>query len=196
MTPAKALRALSRPFSPQTVFYDFLVPSLARVASRTITTSSASPSTEPQPQSLNSTSSAKRRRPLSKEQQDFLDSAVSKPRFSPRSTKCHPSDNHPNAAPSQSSWRARRNPHLHSANPTSRPRPSPPSAPPKTHVRPRGRTLPNLQCASRQAPHPTHCHDPTLDRRIHIFGLVDWLDGPKGGNGMHGGGGDRDRRAL
>ena len=60
--------------------YDFLLPSFAHRLSRarcaTITTSSAPPKTEPSTETLNSQNSAKRRRPLSQEQQRFLDSAL------------------------------------------------------------------------------------------------------------------------
>ncbi|KAI4121651.1 MAG: hypothetical protein LQ347_006783, partial [Umbilicaria vellea] len=60
--------------------YDFLVPCLAQGHSRTrhasIVSSSAPPSTEPNSEALNSTSSAKRRRPLTPEQKQFLDGAL------------------------------------------------------------------------------------------------------------------------
>lgn len=59
---------------------DFLFPGFGHPQCRrryaSITTSSASPTTEPAPQALNSHVTAKRRRPLSKEQQQFLDSAL------------------------------------------------------------------------------------------------------------------------
>ncbi|KAI9813268.1 MAG: hypothetical protein M1827_004210 [Pycnora praestabilis] len=64
--------------------YDFLAPSVisCRHQARkpiqcvSITTSAAPASTEPEPESIKSESSAKRRRSLSKEQQQFLDSAM------------------------------------------------------------------------------------------------------------------------
>ena len=78
MSPRTALRSLRKPSSyrPSPVL-DFLVPRLYQVPRHaSITTSSAAPSTEPQPESLSSNSTSKRRRPLSKEQKQFLDSAV------------------------------------------------------------------------------------------------------------------------
>ncbi|MCJ1437641.1 hypothetical protein MMC27_007028 [Xylographa pallens] len=81
MNAASALRALSRPQLNRGPILPFLVPSLARLAApklphATITTSSLPPSTEPQPEALKTHSSAKRRRPLTKEQREFLDSAL------------------------------------------------------------------------------------------------------------------------
>lgn len=59
---------------------DFLLPSFSRTRCRRqyapITTSSASPETETTPRSLDSHPKTKRRRPLSVEQQKFLDSAL------------------------------------------------------------------------------------------------------------------------
>ncbi|KAL8797449.1 MAG: hypothetical protein Q9195_000265 [Heterodermia aff. obscurata] len=64
----------------QTPLFDFLVPSLSqqlcRVSRASITTSSASPPSESSPQALQSTPKAKRRRPLSRDQKQFLDSAL------------------------------------------------------------------------------------------------------------------------
>ena len=84
MNAASALRTLSRPQLSRSSILPFLVPCLQRlVVSKhpraTITTSSLPPSTEPQPETLKTASSAKRRRPLTKEQRAFLDSAVSLP---------------------------------------------------------------------------------------------------------------------
>jgi len=82
---AAALRSVYRPaLRLKSPICDFLLPSFASSPARrtqhaSITTSSAPPSSEPTPESLNSPSGAKRRKPLSKEQQDFLDSAVSLP---------------------------------------------------------------------------------------------------------------------
>ncbi|MCJ1484928.1 hypothetical protein MMC06_005101 [Schaereria dolodes] len=77
----KALRTVYRTSLPhQSPIYRFLTPGLCKVSSRTryvsITASSASPATEPKPEVLKSQSDAKRRRPLSKEQKQFLDSAL------------------------------------------------------------------------------------------------------------------------
>ncbi|CAF9917570.1 MAG: hypothetical protein HETSPECPRED_003523 [Heterodermia speciosa] len=64
----------------QTPIFDFLLPSLSpqlcRVSRASITTSTASPPPESSPQALQSTSKAQRRRPLSREQKQFLDSAL------------------------------------------------------------------------------------------------------------------------
>lgn len=81
MNAAKALRSLYRPtLHHQAPTLDFLLPSFINPISRhryaSITTSSASPETEPIAKSLDSPSTAKRRRPLSKEQKAFLDSAL------------------------------------------------------------------------------------------------------------------------
>lgn len=71
-----AYQALRRP-SP---VLEFLLPSFTRSPFRTrhasITTSSNPPNTEPSPSSLQSSSSNKRRKPLSKTQREFLDSAL------------------------------------------------------------------------------------------------------------------------
>ena len=87
MNPALALKSLSRPSRHcQSPILDFLAPRLYQIPLRLqhayITTSSSPPSSEPKPKSLDSKSTTKRRRPLSKEQQQFLDSAVSFQRLS------------------------------------------------------------------------------------------------------------------
>lgn len=81
MNAAVALRSVFRPFDGHGApICDFLLLSSAhprcgrRYAS--ITTSSASPRTDPAPESLESHATAERRRALSKEQQQFLDSAL------------------------------------------------------------------------------------------------------------------------
>ena len=75
MSPTITLRSVYR-----TPILDFLAPRAYQTIFKTqyaaITTSSSPPSSEPKPKSLDSTSSTKRRRPLSREQQQFLDSAV------------------------------------------------------------------------------------------------------------------------
>lgn len=80
MSIASALRATYRPAFKTTPICDFLLPSSAYSRSRrhyaTVTASAASPESEPKPDSLASQSNTKRRRPLSKEQQQFLDSAL------------------------------------------------------------------------------------------------------------------------
>ena len=59
---------------------EFLLPSFtvnpSRIRYASITTSSASPNTEPSPSTIDRSSSAKRRKPLSKEQREFLDRAL------------------------------------------------------------------------------------------------------------------------
>lgn len=99
MNTASTLRAVYRPaLRQQSPICDFLLPSFTHSQSRkqyaSVTTSSASPKTEPAPETLNSRSTAKRRGPLSKEQQRFLDSAVylfisARPRL--KSLTCFPS---------------------------------------------------------------------------------------------------------
>ena len=83
--------ALNVVFSPRVVhrgvqhlqppIHDYLLPSFQRASHygqrALITTSSSSPSSEPKPQALFKKPKTSRRRPLSKEQQQFLDSAVS-----------------------------------------------------------------------------------------------------------------------
>jgi ubiquinone biosynthesis monooxygenase Coq7 len=81
MNAANTLRTLYRPaLHHQTPILDFLLPSFTPPRFRnhyaSITTSSASPKTEPTPETLDSQSTALRRRPLSAEQQQFLDSAL------------------------------------------------------------------------------------------------------------------------
>lgn len=88
MNAAFALRSLFRPPINPSHILPFLVPSLARLAHTkiqhaSITTSAEHPSTEPRPESLKHPSSTKRRRPLTKEQKEFLDSAV-RPRITIR----------------------------------------------------------------------------------------------------------------
>ncbi|CAD6591893.1 MAG: hypothetical protein ASARMPRED_005805 [Alectoria sarmentosa] len=69
-------QALHRP----TPVLEFLLPTFtvyrSRVRYASITTSSASPNSEPSPSSLDRPSSAKRRKPLSEKQRDFLDCAL------------------------------------------------------------------------------------------------------------------------
>jgi len=82
------MRSVCRPaIKHQLPVLDFLAPSLVGYRQRprhaSITTSAASPASEPDPASLKSESTAKRRRPLSKEQKDFLDSAVRTPPVQP-----------------------------------------------------------------------------------------------------------------
>jgi len=76
----KAFKQGCRPTCQSRPIYDFLLPIFAHSRTQrrhaSITTSSASPKTEPSPEALNSQSTAKRRRPLSREQQKFLDSAL------------------------------------------------------------------------------------------------------------------------
>ncbi len=81
MSTASALRSIYKPaFRSNFPISDFLLPRLAlsrhHIHYAPITTSSAPPSTEPTPDSLNSSSKAKRRRPLSREQHQFLESAL------------------------------------------------------------------------------------------------------------------------
>ena len=81
MNTAIALRSVYKSaLRPNLSVSDFLVPRLAfglyRIHHAPITTSSAPPFTEPKSASLDSSSRAKRQRPLSKEQQRFLDSAL------------------------------------------------------------------------------------------------------------------------
>lgn len=85
MTLVMTLQPASRPIlhrQAQIPIFDFLLPSIhqrpLRIARASITTSSASPSSEASPQALQSETKTKRRRPLSREQQQFLDSAVSR----------------------------------------------------------------------------------------------------------------------
>lgn len=78
---ANALRSIYKPALRSNLpISEFLLPQLAltptQIHHASITTSSAPPSTEPTPDSLNASSKAKRRRPLSKEQQKFLESAL------------------------------------------------------------------------------------------------------------------------
>ncbi|KAG7009131.1 hypothetical protein G7Y79_00003g009990 [Physcia stellaris] len=79
MTLQSASRSI-RYHQAQTPIFDFLLPSIhqrpLRIARASITTSSAPPSSEASPQALQSDTKAKRRRPLSREQQRFLDSAL------------------------------------------------------------------------------------------------------------------------
>ena len=80
MEIAKALRIVFRPALRRTPVCDFLLPYSKHFCSQrrhaSITTSSASPKSEPEPEALRTPSNAKRRRPLSKEQKAFLDSAL------------------------------------------------------------------------------------------------------------------------
>jgi len=81
MKAAVALRSFYRATNcPRAPTCDFLLPNFAHPRCRrryaSITTSSASPETEPAPEALNSRTTAERRRPLSMEQQQFLDSAL------------------------------------------------------------------------------------------------------------------------
>ena len=79
MIPSTPLKLVSK--TPLHPLLECLAPRIYQTPFKThrvpITTSSSPPSSEPKPESLKSTSSAKRRRPLSQEQQHFLDSAVS-----------------------------------------------------------------------------------------------------------------------
>ncbi|KAM0795232.1 ubiquinone biosynthesis protein Coq7 [Usnea florida] len=81
MKAAVVARSIFRqaPHRPSPIL-EFLLPSFTvgatRYGSAPITTSSASPDTEPTPSSLKSSSSEKRRKPLSKSQQEFLDRAL------------------------------------------------------------------------------------------------------------------------
>ncbi|KAK4693148.1 3-demethoxyubiquinol 3-hydroxylase, partial [Lecanoromycetidae sp. Uapishka_2] len=78
MNAAKALRSLYRQSLHHPPILDFLLPSFthSRQSYAPITTSSAPPKTEPTTKSLDSNTTSKRRRPLSKEQRKFLDSAL------------------------------------------------------------------------------------------------------------------------
>ncbi|MCJ1454908.1 hypothetical protein MMC28_005261 [Mycoblastus sanguinarius] len=81
MNAARTLQSLHKPLLRlQTPIYDFLLPSFAHTQSRinhaSITTSSASPTSKSSPSTPTSDSTTKRRRPLSKAQQQFLDSAL------------------------------------------------------------------------------------------------------------------------
>jgi ubiquinone biosynthesis monooxygenase Coq7 len=75
---AACVRALSNSTPRAQHVFDFLLPSFSpqQHCRRRITTSSTNPSTEPEPDSLKKTNKTKRRMPLSKEQQEFLDSAL------------------------------------------------------------------------------------------------------------------------
>ena len=81
LTAVIALRSINRLSALQRApIFDFLLPSFINTQSHIhyaqITTSSAPPKTEPTPQALDSQSRAKRRRPLSREQKQFLDAAL------------------------------------------------------------------------------------------------------------------------
>ncbi|KAI9797163.1 MAG: hypothetical protein M1835_001836 [Candelina submexicana] len=82
MSATRALRrtALRAPGQTRFPVLDFLAPSLISFGSRaqtvSITTSASSPATEAEPDVIKSGTSAKRRRPLTTEQQKFLDSAL------------------------------------------------------------------------------------------------------------------------
>lgn len=75
-----AQSALKQAFHRPSPILEFLLPSFTRSPFRfhhaSITTSAGSPKTEPSPSSLDSSSSNKRRKPLSKTQREFLDSAL------------------------------------------------------------------------------------------------------------------------
>ena len=75
-----SVRSLRRPLTFTQPVLDFLVPRLCQrslgAQYARITTSSAPPITEPQPESLNSSNPTKKKRPLSNEQREFLDRAV------------------------------------------------------------------------------------------------------------------------
>ncbi|MCJ1352558.1 MAG: hypothetical protein MMC33_002542 [Icmadophila ericetorum] len=75
-----SVRSLRRPLTFTQPVLDFLVPRLCQrslgAQYARITTSSAPPITEPQPESLNSSNPTKKKRPLSNEQREFLDRAL------------------------------------------------------------------------------------------------------------------------
>lgn len=75
-----AQSALKQAFHRPSPILEFLLPSFTHSPFRfhhaSITTSASSPKTEPSPSSLDSSSSKKRRKPLSKTQREFLDSAL------------------------------------------------------------------------------------------------------------------------
>ena len=104
-----------------------------------ITISSAPPSTEPKPESLNNGPSAKRRKPLSSEQRAFLDSAVN-----PQVDYLGQIMSNKFQAPRQPSRRTRCNTHIHRSNTPHRAPRAPPQKVDATHVRPRGRALRHL----------------------------------------------------
>lgn len=203
MNSAAALRSLYTSAARRpTPVYDFLAPCLIQGPSRTqcasITSSSAPPSTEPKPEALNSTSSAKRRRPLTPEQKNFLDSAVSSGPVSPATQPPPPS--HLTASIStaarQPSRRTRRHTNLHRADaPACKSTPTP-ASPHATHVRSRSRALLHLQPPPRPPPHPPHSHVSRVEARRHSVRLEHSGDGAGGGDGVHGGRRDGDRGTL
>lgn len=113
-------------------------------------------------------------KPLTQAQRDFLNSAVRplqnpNPYFSPLTSP---------TAPSQPSWRTSSHPNLQSPNTYHRLRKPPPPPPNETHVRPRSRTLQDLQFPPREAQSTTYSHVPHLDSRGLGSRLGDCNNGP------------------
>lgn len=200
MNTAAALRSLYTSTLRRPIpIYGFLVPVITQGHPNTqhasITTSSSAPSTEPKPEALNSSSSAKRRRPLSPSQKQFLDSAVSVISSLNGHQYSHLTA-HFSLAPRQPSGRTRRHPNLHRANAPDRQSASAPASPNAAYVRPRSRPLLHLQPTPRAPPHPPHSHVPGVETGRHRSGLGHSGDGAGGGDGVYGGCGDGDWRAL
>lgn len=122
----------------------------------------------------------KKRKPLTKEQRDFLDSAVStKESIALGTLLTSP------PAPRQPSRRARCRPHLCRPVPRHPPIKATPPQADGAYVRPGGRPLQDLQPPHPQAPRPTYRSLPPVVRHGNWSGLVNRHDGVRSCHGLH-----------
>ena len=130
------------------------------------------------------------RTPLTKEQRQFLDSAVGHLDANLVRNADNP------LAPGEPSRRACGRTYIHCSNSPCRPITPPPQNPNEAHVRSRSRALPSVQRIDCKAPHPSHDHVSYMARRGDGAWLVDGGNGPRGSYGVYRSSRDGDRRAL
>ena len=173
-----------------TPVFCFLLPSfspqLCRVSRASITTSSAFPPSESSPQPLQSPPKTKRRRPLSRDQKQFLDSAVRCLFFFPLTPRpLSPSVLILAQASCQPCRRACRDPHIYCSNAAHRQVTSPSSIPNAPYVRPRSLPFLYLLGSPCQTPYSAYRYVSCLDRCSDCLRLGNGDDGQGSCNGMH-----------